>query len=762
MHRPRPVALLTALLLLATFLPIAHADQWTLSSDQLRTVAVVIDGRPASFSGYIVNNRTVVPLRAIFETLGMEIKWNPDTMTVTATKGPREIILTVGEFRGKIDGQEYTLGIPPVLIDSKTFVPLRFVIDALQLDIKWDGQTSTVLINTGSGCSTPGPTVHQGTISPGGETWGKCGMPHIVTHDFLVEGTDSPILTVEAGVVIRFESGASIQIGRDAPGGLVVNGTESQPVLFTADSTGPQPGFWSGLYFHSQTLVNDTRIRNAKIEYAGGGETGAITISTAEKMVEIQLNDVTISDSLFTGLLMMGNGRLRSGSNNLTITKTTTVDNTGGFPIMTSAAGSHNLPKGTYTGNAVNAINIIQAGDSTVPIGSNTTWKNLGVPYAISQDVYVQGTTAPTLTIERGVITLWAADTALHVGAYGPGHLVADASARPEGSGEWKPTAWTDLAAWEQVEELASAKSLEPGCALCTTNPWIVFGAWNAAPDRGAWNGIKLHSGAGDKSKLVGTIIAYGGEEGNYTAGLYAEALEGKTVKFQLQNSLITHSAASAMEFYGTVQMQPGSTGNAFANSAWPVRLAPNNIGSLLKGQSFLENDQQSITVSSDGSGDVVSKSTTWWNHGIPYQFEIWTYIGGPSNPVVTVEPGTELLFRPDTQLYVGYNGMGSLVAVGTSTDPITFSGVAKRPGAWEGIRFSTDTGDKSRLEYVRIEYATNALVLDVDLGNLLRNSTIRNSSQMGIYRGYGAEGTSFLTGLGNQFEGNAEDENQE
>ncbi|HWI63283.1 MAG TPA: copper amine oxidase N-terminal domain-containing protein [Symbiobacteriaceae bacterium] len=772
MRRTRPImALLTVLFLLLALAPAAVAapDEWNLMPDGLEAANITIDGIPASFTGYIVNSRTVVPMRALFEALGAKIEWNPDTFTVTATKGSKVIVLSVGKVQGKIDGKDYTLAVPPVLINSRTYVPVRFVIDALGLDIKWDQATFTVMINTGTGCTKAGPTVHEGTISPGGETWGKCGAPHIIARSFMVEGKDSPILTIEEGTMIRFEADASLQIGRNAPGGLVVNGKASNPVYFTADTSGPQPGFWEGIRFFNQTLINDSRINGAVIEYAGTPDYGALLIEGYNKMVEVQLNDVEFKNNLHAGLHMTWQGRLRSGSGNLKVNGTTVGNEGGGFPIVTAAFGSHNLPRGEYKNNAVNAVNINEMGSGSATISSNTTWRNVSIPYAMSQNVYVEGTSAPTLTIEPGVITLWKSETGLTIGQNAAGHLVADALARPEGGGEWftRPEGggeWrVEKAELDLGVQLADAISIEPGCALCGKNRAIVFGAWNAAPDRGAWEGVRLLSNAGDKSRLNGVVIAWGGRDTDWSAGLYAETNGDKTIKFMLAKSMIYGASRSGLEFYGNAQLRAESTGNFFVNNGWPVRMPPSLIGYLPVGQTFAENTKQTISIYTSGTSDEITRSATWRNHGIPYQFELTVYIGGTASPVITIEPGTTLLFGRDHHITIGtQNGAGSLVAVGAAGKPITFSTELKRAGAWAGVQFTENAGAGNRLENVVIEYATVGVSVNDDLGGFIKNATIRNSSEMGIYRGYDVSGTSFTLGLGNQFEGNAVDQNQE
>lgn len=114
---------------------------------------VVLNGQPLTFQDAeptIENNRTLVPLRAIFEALGVAIQWDGNTQTVTATKGSTEIKMVIGGQAFK-NGQPVELQVPAKVIDGRTMVPLRFVGEALGCTVGWDGNTQTITIT-----STPG------------------------------------------------------------------------------------------------------------------------------------------------------------------------------------------------------------------------------------------------------------------------------------------------------------------------------------------------------------------------------------------------------------------------------------------------------------------------------------------------------------------------------------------------------------------------------------------------------------------------------
>lgn len=96
--------------------------------------AVIYDVAPV-----IRNDRTLVPIRIVTETLGGKVDWNGVTKEVTLTIDGKEIKMTVGKTLEKY-------GVAPVIIDGRTFVPVRFVADELGATVAWDDATKTVTI----------------------------------------------------------------------------------------------------------------------------------------------------------------------------------------------------------------------------------------------------------------------------------------------------------------------------------------------------------------------------------------------------------------------------------------------------------------------------------------------------------------------------------------------------------------------------------------------------------------------------------------
>lgn len=97
----------------------------------------------------IINGRTMVPMRAIFEALGSQVQWNAASQSITATKGSIAINLQIGSTTATNNGTNVTLDVAPQIIDGRTLVPARFVSEALGAKVNWDAANRRVDITTG-------------------------------------------------------------------------------------------------------------------------------------------------------------------------------------------------------------------------------------------------------------------------------------------------------------------------------------------------------------------------------------------------------------------------------------------------------------------------------------------------------------------------------------------------------------------------------------------------------------------------------------
>ena len=88
---------------------------------------------------FVEDGRTMVPIRFIAEALGATISstWVDGVQQITIIHGNETISFLIGQLAPGMD-------VPAQIIDSRTFVPIRFVAEALGASVIWNSDTQTV------------------------------------------------------------------------------------------------------------------------------------------------------------------------------------------------------------------------------------------------------------------------------------------------------------------------------------------------------------------------------------------------------------------------------------------------------------------------------------------------------------------------------------------------------------------------------------------------------------------------------------------
>lgn len=112
--------------------------------------SVIVDGKALSFDvpPVIQDGRTLVPLRAIFEALGATLDWDETTQTVTATKGPLVIRLTIGDSTAYRGDTAVILDVPGLILAGRTMVQVRFISESLGGRADWIAESGRVEITS--------------------------------------------------------------------------------------------------------------------------------------------------------------------------------------------------------------------------------------------------------------------------------------------------------------------------------------------------------------------------------------------------------------------------------------------------------------------------------------------------------------------------------------------------------------------------------------------------------------------------------------
>ena len=101
---------------------------------------------PLDAAPVIRNSRTMLPVRFVAEALGAVVGWDGATSTVTVTTDSTKLEIKIGASTAKVNGAEVTLDSPAFIEKSRTYLPVRFVAENLGATVAWDGATSTATL----------------------------------------------------------------------------------------------------------------------------------------------------------------------------------------------------------------------------------------------------------------------------------------------------------------------------------------------------------------------------------------------------------------------------------------------------------------------------------------------------------------------------------------------------------------------------------------------------------------------------------------
>ncbi len=544
-------------------------------------------------------------------------------------------------------------------------------------------------------------------------------LPYQVSGTVVV--ANSATLTIQPGVHLEFDPAATLQISDGSSAGtLNAEGTQDTPILLTASDG--VVGSWNYLRFIS--VDNQLSIiRNTTVER------GTYGIRAESWGTNLLLDNVTIQDVTTVGLYM-------TGDSNPTV-KNLHIHQAGTYGVHdTSSTGTLSLVGTTISGTtgigvyaplsnlALTRVSVESAGKQIVgrfvqdfadvqiggadperffvdaqTVSTATTVRDLGLPYEISGTITVQN--SATLTVEPGVRL-----------EFDPGALL-------------------------QISDGSSAGTLR---AEGTQAKPIVLTAYDGVV--GSWNYLRFISVDNQLSIIRNTTV----ERGTYgiraeswgtnllldnvtiqditTAGLYMTGDSNPTVKnLQINNAATygvqdtSNSGTLALEdtvitgLAGTAVYAPGSN------------LALTNVDIEGNGVQIVGKfDQTFSNVRVGGQpaaikhvpGGTLGSSTTIPESTLPYRLQTELNVPGPHT--LTIEPGVELQFNAGDYLQFLTSGTSKprLIAQGTQSQPILFTGSAGTAGSWSGLIFSpTATTTESILRNATIVDSTNSITLN-------------------------------------------------
>lgn len=113
------------------------------------TVTVFSNGNEVADKGIIIDGRTMVPVRGVFEYMGYDVEWDGTTKTATLTNTKKETVITLtnGENTFTVNDKEITPDVPQQIVDGRFMLPLRAVGEAVNAKVGWNNEKKTATIN---------------------------------------------------------------------------------------------------------------------------------------------------------------------------------------------------------------------------------------------------------------------------------------------------------------------------------------------------------------------------------------------------------------------------------------------------------------------------------------------------------------------------------------------------------------------------------------------------------------------------------------
>lgn len=233
------VSLVAVLTLLCVQLAFAAGN----ISVQVNGKALSMDSKP-----FVQQGKVLVPMRAIFETLGASVKWDDKAQKVTAKKGSTEIVLWMGKKEAKVGSKTVNLDVPAAVSNGRTVVPLRFVAESLGAKVDWVSSKNLVVVTTGGGGSSGSAVAElKGSLKMSGSTSVQ-PLAEELTQVFMKENPKVQITVTGggSGVGIQDAADGKVNIGnvsRDLkdsdPKGLVATTIARDAVVIVVNPKNP-------------------------------------------------------------------------------------------------------------------------------------------------------------------------------------------------------------------------------------------------------------------------------------------------------------------------------------------------------------------------------------------------------------------------------------------------------------------------------------------------------------------------------------------
>ncbi len=241
----------------------------------------------------------------------------------------------------------------------------------------------------------------------------KACSPYTIKNDINVG--NNATLTIERGVTMRFNPNTKLLVGYNGYSKLVAAGTATEPIVLTSANNSPGAGDWAGVQLLGNT-ANGTILSYLRLDYCGSNRDACLYGQ------DVKPNRVIVDHVMFAHVGAGSDAiKQRSLDSNFSISNCT-FNNIPTSPTLQYAVSAYaqSFP-GIDSTNAFNG-SMVQLMGGTVSY--NMMWKNIGAVVAVTDDIKIEGSATPTVTVAAGSVFKFAMNTGITVGYGNPGRLI--------------------------------------------------------------------------------------------------------------------------------------------------------------------------------------------------------------------------------------------------------------------------------------------------------------------------------------------------
>ncbi len=113
----------------------------------------------------IMEGRTTVPARDVFESLGANMEWDAENRKAIGILDDKEVEMPLDSKEVLVNEETEVLDVPAQTIESRTYIPLRFAGEAFGGDVEWDGEERKISITSPEEVDPEDPSVEAGELT---------------------------------------------------------------------------------------------------------------------------------------------------------------------------------------------------------------------------------------------------------------------------------------------------------------------------------------------------------------------------------------------------------------------------------------------------------------------------------------------------------------------------------------------------------------------------------------------------------------------